>query len=120
MQRKRPPFIVDGMRDAVVSCAGNEATKHETLSLEPNTNTCSAGDDVSNEVTGAMNGMIRAYLNGKARVQQLVSHGTKSQTMTEYALILAAVAIAAYVTYQIMGQGISTMVSGITSELSGA
>ena len=53
-------------------------------------------------------------------MQKLVSHGTKSQTMTEYALILAAVAIAAYVTYQIMGQGISTMVSGVTSELSGA
>jgi Flp pilus assembly pilin Flp len=53
------------------------------------------------------------------RVQKLVSYLAKGQTMTEYALILAAVAIAAYLTYQVMGQDISTMVTGITSELSG-
>jgi Flp pilus assembly pilin Flp len=106
------------MRDAVVSCGRNEATKHEKLNLRPNTNASSAGDNVSSEVTGAMDGMVRAYLNSKARMQKLVSHGTKSQTMTEYALILAAVAIVAYVTYQVMGQSISAMVTGISSELS--
>jgi Flp pilus assembly pilin Flp len=37
--------------------------------------------------------------------------------MTEYALILAAVAIVAYVTYQVMGQDIGTMVSKIDSSL---
>ena len=33
--------------------------------------------------------------------------------MTEYALILAAVTIAAYVTYQVMGQDIGSMVNSI-------
>jgi Flp pilus assembly pilin Flp len=40
------------------------------------------------------------------------------QTMTEYALILAAVAIVAYVTYQVMGQDIGSMVNKIDSALS--
>ena len=40
-----------------------------------------------------------------------------AQTMTEYALILAAVAIVAYVTYQVMGQDIGSMVSKINSAL---
>ena len=35
--------------------------------------------------------------------------------MTEYALILAAVAIVAYVTYQVMGQDIGSMVNKIDS-----
>jgi Flp pilus assembly pilin Flp len=41
----------------------------------------------------------------------------QGQTMTEYALILAAVAIVAYVTYQVMGQDIGSMVSKINSAL---
>jgi Flp pilus assembly pilin Flp len=42
---------------------------------------------------------------------------TRAQTMTEYALILAAVAIVVYVTYQVMGQDIGSMVSVIDSAL---
>lgn len=42
---------------------------------------------------------------------------SRGQTMTEYALILAAVAIVAYVTYQVMGQDIGSMVSKINSAL---
>jgi Flp pilus assembly pilin Flp len=34
----------------------------------------------------------------------------KGQTMTEYALILAAVAIVVFITYEVMGQDISTLV----------
>jgi Flp pilus assembly pilin Flp len=37
--------------------------------------------------------------------------------MTEYALILAAVAIVVYVTYQVMGQDITSMVNKIDSAL---
>jgi Flp pilus assembly pilin Flp len=37
--------------------------------------------------------------------------------MTEYALILAAVAIVAYVTYQLMGQDIGSMVSQLDTAL---
>lgn len=37
------------------------------------------------------------------------------QTMTEYALILAAVAIVVYATYQVMGNDISILVNTIDS-----
>jgi Flp pilus assembly pilin Flp len=40
--------------------------------------------------------------------------------MTEYALILAAVAVVAYITYQVMGQDIGSMVNAIDSALSNA
>ena len=45
---------------------------------------------------------------------------TKGQTMTEYALILAAVAVVVFVTYEVMGQKISTLVNFIDSDLSAA
>jgi Flp pilus assembly pilin Flp len=45
---------------------------------------------------------------------------TKGQTMTEYALILAAIAVVVFVTYEVMGQKISTLVQGIDSDLSSA
>jgi Flp pilus assembly pilin Flp len=41
----------------------------------------------------------------------------KGQTMTEYALILAAVAIVVYVTYQVMGQDIGSMVNKVDALL---
>jgi Flp pilus assembly pilin Flp len=42
----------------------------------------------------------------------------KGQTMTEYALILAAVAVVVFVTYEVMGQDINTLVNGIDKQLS--
>jgi Flp pilus assembly pilin Flp len=44
----------------------------------------------------------------------------KGQTMTEYALILAAVAVVVFVTYEVMGQDISTLVNFVDSDLSTA
>ena len=41
----------------------------------------------------------------------------KGQTMTEYALILAAVAIVVFITYEVMGQDIGTLVSHIDTAL---
>jgi Flp pilus assembly pilin Flp len=41
----------------------------------------------------------------------------KGQTMTEYALILAAVAIVVFITYEVMGQDIGTLVSSIDNAL---
>jgi len=41
----------------------------------------------------------------------------KGQTMTEYALILAAVAIVVFITYEVMGQDIGTLVSNIDTLL---
>ena len=42
---------------------------------------------------------------------------SKGQTMTEYALILAAVAIVVFVTYEVMGQDISALVNNVDSAL---
>jgi Flp pilus assembly pilin Flp len=52
-----------------------------------------------------------------SKVSGWFSSRRQGQTMTEYALILAAVAIVAYVTYQVMGQDIGSMVSKINSAL---
>jgi Flp pilus assembly pilin Flp len=41
----------------------------------------------------------------------------KGQTMTEYALILGAVAIVVYVTYQIMGQDVGKLVKNVDNLL---
>jgi Flp pilus assembly pilin Flp len=41
----------------------------------------------------------------------------KGQTMTEYALILAAVAIVVFITYEVMGQDISSLVNRIDTAL---
>ena len=54
------------------------------------------------------------------RVSELHKRLTKGQTMTEYALILAAVAVVVFVTYEVMGQDISTLVNRIDSDLTSA
>jgi Flp pilus assembly pilin Flp len=41
----------------------------------------------------------------------------RGQTMTEYALILAAVAVVVFITYEVMGQDISKMVNSVDSAL---
>ncbi len=41
----------------------------------------------------------------------------RGQTMTEYALILAAIAVVVFVTYQIMGQNIGSLVSRVNQAL---
>jgi Flp pilus assembly pilin Flp len=47
-------------------------------------------------------------------------HLNKGQTMTEYALILAAVAIAVFIAYKTMGNSITSMVQAISNQLTGA
>lgn len=41
----------------------------------------------------------------------------RGQTMTEYALILAAVAVVVFVAYQVMGNTISTLLGAIDGKL---
>jgi Flp pilus assembly pilin Flp len=41
----------------------------------------------------------------------------RGQTMTEYALILAAVAVVVFITYEVMGQDISAMVNRVDTAL---
>ena len=45
---------------------------------------------------------------------------SKGQTMTEYALILAAIAVVVFVTYEVMGQDIKSLVNFIDSDLTAA
>ena len=42
------------------------------------------------------------------------------QTMTEYVLIIAAIAVAGYIAYQGLEGGINSIIANVTSTLSGA
>ena len=55
-----------------------------------------------------------------AMIRQLYVKGdefARGQTMAEYALILAAVAVVVYAAYQLMGTDISTLVSDVDNLL---
>ena len=54
------------------------------------------------------------------KVREFHKRLSKGQTMTEYALILAAVAVVVFVTYEVMGQDISALVNAVDSDLSTA
>jgi Flp pilus assembly pilin Flp len=54
------------------------------------------------------------------RARESVVRNTRGQTMTEYALILAAIAIVVYGTYRVLGNNIGSVASGIDSALSNA
>jgi len=45
---------------------------------------------------------------------------SKGQTMTEYALIMAAVAVVVFVTYQTMGTDIGSLVNRVNTDLTTA
>ena len=44
----------------------------------------------------------------------------KGQTMTEYALIMAAVAVVVFITYETMGQDIGSLVNKVNTDLTTA
>ena len=54
------------------------------------------------------------------RARESVVRNTRGQTMTEYALILAAIAIVVYGTYRVLGNNIGSLASGIDSALANA
>ncbi len=54
------------------------------------------------------------------KVREFQKRLSKGQTMTEYALILAAVAVVVFVTYEVMGQKIGTLVNAINTDLATA
>jgi Flp pilus assembly pilin Flp len=51
------------------------------------------------------------------RARESVVRNTRGQTMTEYALILAAIAVVVYGTYQVLGNNIGSLASGVDSSL---
>jgi Flp pilus assembly pilin Flp len=72
-----------------------------------------------------MESIIRNYLRARAtRIcfrRSKVSRGaSRGQTMTEYALILAAVAIAVFVTYETMGSNIDVLAQQVDAKLTAA
>ena len=54
------------------------------------------------------------------RAREAMLRRSRGQTMTEYALILAAIAIVVWGAYQLMGQDISNLASGVDSALKAA
>lgn len=54
------------------------------------------------------------------RARESLVCGTRGQTMTEYALILAAIAVVAYGAYRVMGNSIGSLASGVDSALTSA
>jgi Flp pilus assembly pilin Flp len=57
------------------------------------------------------------------RINKLVvriGESRQGQTMTEYVLIIAAIALAGYVAYQGLEGGINTFITVVTTSLSGA
>jgi len=54
------------------------------------------------------------------RARELVVRNTRGQTMTEYALILAAIAVVVYGAYSLMGKDIGSLASGVDSALTNA
>jgi Flp pilus assembly pilin Flp len=49
-----------------------------------------------------------------------VRDSKSGQTMTEYVLIIAAIAVAGYIAYQGLEGGINTIISNVTTTLKGA
>jgi len=55
--------------------------------------------------------------NVVVRVREWHKGLNKGQTMTEYALIMAAVAVVVFITYETMGQDIGSLVNSINTDL---
>jgi len=55
----------------------------------------------------------RIYLRAREAIERL----TRAQTMTEYALILAAIAVVVFVTYMVMGQNVVKLTNRVNSTL---
>jgi Flp pilus assembly pilin Flp len=49
-----------------------------------------------------------------------VGESRKGQTMTEYVLIIAAIAVAGYIAYQGLEGGINTIIANVTASLAAA
>ena len=57
------------------------------------------------------------YIN---KLMVRVRESKQGQAMTEYVLIIAAIAVAGYIAYQGLEGGINTIISNVTATLTGA
>jgi Flp pilus assembly pilin Flp len=57
------------------------------------------------------------YIN---KLMVRVRESKAGQTMTEYVLIIAAIAVAGYIAYQGLEGGINTIITNVTATLKGA
>lgn len=55
-------------------------------------------------------------MNSASRIFVRLRESLRGQTMTEYAFVLAAVAIAVFATYEIFGQDVSSLVSTVNAQ----
>lgn len=63
-----------------------------------------------------MEKITRMYLKARETVRRV----NKGQTMTEYALILAAIAVVVYGAYQLLGTDIQKLVNTVQTDLTTA
>jgi Flp pilus assembly pilin Flp len=63
-----------------------------------------------------MNAIIKRYVEAREKLLGQVC----GQTMTEYALILAAIAVVVYGAYAAMGNNIGSLATGVDSSLTNA
>ena len=63
---------------------------------------------------------MEAVTKAWVKVREWQKGLSKGQTMTEYALIMAAVAVVVFVTYQTMGNDIGSLVNKINTDLTTA
>jgi Flp pilus assembly pilin Flp len=81
-------------------------------------NRSGSSEDEMNALQGTRKGghpMNRIY-----RLIVRVRASEAGQTMTEYVLIIAAIAVAGYIAYQGLEGGINTIISSVTTTLKGA
>ena len=67
-----------------------------------------------------MERLANMYVKARERFVRFHRSQSRAQTMTEYALVLAAIAVAVYAAYQTLGSSISKLTSGVDSSLTGA
>ena len=60
-----------------------------------------------------MNALLKTYI----RVREGLNRFHKGQTMTEYALIMAAIAVVVFVAYETLGQDITNLVDKVAADL---
>jgi len=60
---------------------------------------------------------LKTITSRYVRAREWLARLSEGQTMTEYALILAAVAVVVFVTYEVLGQDINGLVKKVDTDL---